>query len=316
MGEPLNNFENVKQAVLFMVDDKRFGLSPKQVTVSTVGVLKNMRRLSDELPQVNMALSLHAPSQSVRIKIVPAAAAHHIDKLLEAVDYHIRRGRRTNNNKRIDNHTSSSSDASNNEPSAPADDAPHFQSQSQSHEYNLFRRRLHSSGVMIEYILIHDVNDREEHAHELGLLLGPRSDFVLLNLIPYNPTSVAEDYEPPTDEAVKRFYEICSSAPYDIHTRVRGEKGQDIEAACGQLALVKPGEGRNNTNAASFDLEDLGLPKNVKSKLKARGTAKLNNNRQEQGTGVEMEGSPKKWLSIGLWMGLPALALALSASRK
>ncbi|RYH20106.1 hypothetical protein EON65_24550 [archaeon] len=94
MGEPLNNFENVKKAVEFMIDSKRFGLgklicmltppsmlfisilqtfSPyffylsagRHVTVSTVGVLKNMYRLCDELPQVNLALSLHAPNQEV-----------------------------------------------------------------------------------------------------------------------------------------------------------------------------------------------------------------------------------------------------------
>ena len=49
MGEPLNNYENVKLAVQFMINNKRFALSPRQVTVSTVGVLKNMQRLTDEV---------------------------------------------------------------------------------------------------------------------------------------------------------------------------------------------------------------------------------------------------------------------------
>ena len=236
MGEPLNNYENVKSAVLFMIDDRRFGLSPRHVTVSTVGVLKNMRRLSDELPLVNLALSLHAPSQEVRVKIVPSASAHHIDRLLEAVDYHIKRGGKFEPN--FDS-------------SALADD--------DTASYALKKKKLHQSGVMIEYILIDGVNDSEEHAHQLGRLLQPRKDFVLLNLIPYNPTTVAEDYMPPTDENVDRFFNILKSDLYKIHTRVRGEKGQDIEGACGQLALVKP----NTSKSKSIDIEDYGERKRL-----------------------------------------------------
>ncbi len=51
---------------------------------------------------------------------------------------------------------------------------------------------------MIEYILIRGVNDRPADAHELAALLAPRRDNIFLNLIPYNPTAVAEDYHPPT----------------------------------------------------------------------------------------------------------------------
>ena len=96
MGEPLNNFENVKLAVEFMTDNKRFGLSPKHVTVSTVGVIKNMYRLTNEMPYVNLALSLHAPNQEIRLKIVPTASASDINKLMEAIDYHIRFNNRPN----------------------------------------------------------------------------------------------------------------------------------------------------------------------------------------------------------------------------
>ena len=53
MGEPLNNYENVKRAVQCMIDPKRFSLSPRHVSVSTVGVVKNMYRLTEELPQVS-----------------------------------------------------------------------------------------------------------------------------------------------------------------------------------------------------------------------------------------------------------------------
>jgi len=73
-----------------MVDNQRFGLSPKHITVSTVGVIGNMYRLTDELPHVNLALSLHAPNQELRIKIVPSASGYNINKLMDAVDYHIK----------------------------------------------------------------------------------------------------------------------------------------------------------------------------------------------------------------------------------
>ena len=105
---------------------------------------------------------------------------------------------------------------------------------------------------MIEYILIKNINAREEHAIELANLLACRRDHILLNLIPYNPTSVAEDYEPPTEEDVQRFHEICTSEPFRIHTRVRREKGQDIAGACGQLALVKPTESLPAAAAAAI----------------------------------------------------------------
>ena len=148
---------------------------------------------------------------------------------------------------------------------------------------------------MIEYILIKDINSLEEHAHDLGRLLAPRREYVLLNLIPYNPTTVAEDYKPPSDETVQRFAKICTSDPYRLHTRVRGEKGQDIEGACGQLALVKPGSSRRPSSA---DIEDFG----------ASGPAKESRPREnlKEGSGGS---SKSRVLPVVLSLGLPALAL-------
>ena len=63
MGEPLNNYENVRLAVNFMVDSRRFALAGRHVTISTVGVVKNMARMTSEMPAVRLALSRHAPNQ-------------------------------------------------------------------------------------------------------------------------------------------------------------------------------------------------------------------------------------------------------------
>jgi adenine C2-methylase RlmN of 23S rRNA A2503 and tRNA A37 len=92
MGEPLNNFENVKAAVFGMIDTKQFGLGHGHVTVSTVGITPKIRRLTKEMPFVNLALSLHAPNQELRSAIVPAAKAYKIEGLIEALDNHMQGG--------------------------------------------------------------------------------------------------------------------------------------------------------------------------------------------------------------------------------
>ena len=228
MGEPLNNYENVKLAVDFMIDSRRFGLAARHITVSTVGVVKSMHRMTMDMPTVNLALSLHAPNQDVRVRIVPAATAHKIDKLMEAVDRHI-----------------------------AARKQKYFEQKPQNvdgeNEKEKFNR--HDSCVMIEYILIKDINDLEQHAHELAQLLLPRKFDVMLNLIPYNPTDVGEKFDPPTQESVDRFSGILKS--YEIFTRVRREMGQDIAGACGQLALVKVGDSNEVIVAKIDDIEDV-----------------------------------------------------------
>lgn len=82
----------------------------------------------------------------------------------------------------------------------------------------------------IEYTLIADVNDREEHATELAVLL---KDFPCkINLIPFNPFSLS-DYRRPSQNAIRRFQNILVQAGFV--TVVRTTRGDDIDAACGQL---------------------------------------------------------------------------------
>lgn len=150
----------------------------RHVTVSTVGVLKTMRRMADELPYVSLALSLHAPNQEVRLKIVPTASSAPINKLMDAIDYHMEQNRNAYIQRKVSRHGMDPTEA------------------------GAGKRLVKCASVMIEYILIKDVNDLECHAHELGQLLASRRDNIILNLIPYNPTTVAEDYEPPSEESV------------------------------------------------------------------------------------------------------------------
>jgi sorting nexin-8 len=86
MGEPLENYEGVVQAIRGLVDNGKFGLAPRSVTVSTVGIVANMRRLMNDLPQIKLAVSLHAPTQELREKIVPIAKTFKLDTLMDVVD--------------------------------------------------------------------------------------------------------------------------------------------------------------------------------------------------------------------------------------
>jgi sorting nexin-8 len=138
MGEPLDNYDQVLLAIKGMVDTRRFGLSPSRITISTVGVVPKIKALTRDFPQIGLALSLHAPTQEKRLKIVPTSKAWNIKKIIDATEEFI-----DNQNK----------DTSRN-------------------------RKRH---VLVEYVLIQDVNDSEETAHELGDLLRGK-DFYLLRI--------------------------------------------------------------------------------------------------------------------------------------
>ncbi|HEY7772157.1 MAG TPA: 23S rRNA (adenine(2503)-C(2))-methyltransferase RlmN [Marinagarivorans sp.] len=85
--------------------------------------------------------------------------------------------------------------------------------------------------ITIEYTLIDHVNDRPEHAHELAELL--KDIPVKINLIPFNPFNLS-NYKRVSNNAMRRFQTILIEAGYT--TTVRTTRGDDIDAACGQLA--------------------------------------------------------------------------------
>jgi len=214
MGEPLDNFDSVLAAVRAMSDPRRFGLAPSRITISTVGVIPYMKKLRSEFPQVQLALSLHAPTQELRAKIVPTAKAYPLDKLMLALDEHL-----TDPNINYTN----------------------------------------SRKLMIEYVVIKNVNDSDKCANELVSLLkprcGPNGRRIVVNLIPYNPTDVPEDYRAPDTERVKRFHAILRDA--GILTTVRFEKGQDIDGACGQLVVRAEKKNQCQKGSEVEDIEDI-----------------------------------------------------------
>lgn len=90
MGEPLDNYTNVVTACRAFIDRKRWNLAHGRVTVSTVGIASKIRQLTKDLPEVCLALSLHAPNQKLRSEIVPTAKHYPIEDMIDALHGHMR----------------------------------------------------------------------------------------------------------------------------------------------------------------------------------------------------------------------------------
>jgi 23S rRNA (adenine2503-C2)-methyltransferase len=180
MGEPLNNFAAVTDAMEVMLDDLAYGLSRRRVTLSTSGVVPHIRKLKERLP-VALAVSLHAPNDAIRSRIMPVNDAYPIATLLEACRDYLE--------------------------AAPRD------------------------FITFEYVMLKGVNDAPDHAKELVRTLEGTPAKV--NLIPFNafPDSGFEKTAP---DRVRLFQKVLLDA--GIVATVRRTRGDDIDAACGQLA--------------------------------------------------------------------------------
>ncbi len=95
MGEPLVNYDATLRAIRRLVDERGLNLGARRFTVSTVGVVPGIRRLSTEGLQVGLAVSLHAPNDTLRDELVPMNRRYPLDQLLPAChEYVARTGRR------------------------------------------------------------------------------------------------------------------------------------------------------------------------------------------------------------------------------
>lgn len=181
MGEPLENYDAVVLSIQLLTDPDLLGLSQRRITLSTVGVLEGILKLSEEGLRINLALSLHAPTQELRKKIIPYARTYELGDVIQAVrDY----------------------------------------------------QRLSGRDITYEYTLIDGVNCEKEHAEQLVRLMS--AGHCSVNLIPYNPVE-GLSFRRPSTAAIQLFYSILKKA--HIPTTCRFTKGDDIAAACGQLAL-------------------------------------------------------------------------------
>ncbi len=88
MGEPLANYANVMRAVRILHDPKCFNIGARKITISTVGVPPKMRELAREDLPLNLAISLHAPTESLRKQLIPWAEHFALDDILDAARYY------------------------------------------------------------------------------------------------------------------------------------------------------------------------------------------------------------------------------------
>src|SRR3954452_17588861 len=91
MGEPLANYANVMKAIRILHDPKCLNLGARRITISTVGVPPKMRELANEDLPLNLAISLHAPNESLRRQLIPGAEHFAINEILDAARYYFDR---------------------------------------------------------------------------------------------------------------------------------------------------------------------------------------------------------------------------------
>jgi 23S rRNA (adenine2503-C2)-methyltransferase len=198
MGEPLLNFQASVASIQFLTDPRSLGLSRRSISVSTVGIPSGIRRLARALPQVNLAISLHAADDQLRARLIPSRFRHPVSEILDAAWEH----------------------------------------------FELTHRKL-----LIEYVLLAGINDDPNQAARLARLL--RGHVVSVNLLALNeselidspmsqgPTARCGDgfersLAPASASAIRAFKRVLQDA--GIEAVVRKSRGDEIQAACGQLA--------------------------------------------------------------------------------
>lgn len=95
IGEPFDNYDAMMNFLKIMNHDKGLNIGARHITVSTSGIVPKIYQFADEEMQINFAVSLHAPNQEARQKLMPIARAYKLDELLKAVKYYTEKtGRR------------------------------------------------------------------------------------------------------------------------------------------------------------------------------------------------------------------------------
>lgn len=182
MGEPLLNYRPVLTSLALLSHPHALGLSLRRITVSTVGLARRIQTFAKDNPGVNLAVSLHAPTEEKRSRILPISRGHAtgLDALLESLRYYCRTTRRR---------------------------------------------------ITFEYCLFLGFNDTADDAHALVRIC--RQVHSKVNLIMYNAVA-GVSFERTSEARLNAFARIL--AEHRVPVTVRRSRGQDIDAACGQLA--------------------------------------------------------------------------------
>jgi 23S rRNA (adenine2503-C2)-methyltransferase len=183
MGEPLANYDAVRTACEILTADWGLAISPRRITVSTVGLAPEIPRFIAET-RVNLAVSLHATTDEQRTRFVPVNRRYPLEELMAAC-----------------------------------------------RAVPLPRRKR----ITFEYVMLAGENDADADARRLARLLHEIPAKV--NLIPFNPFPDA-GYQPSPRARILRFQTILRDE--GLNATIRESRGQDIQAACGQLAAARP----------------------------------------------------------------------------
>ena len=84
MGEPMANYDEMIRAVKILTHDRGFGLAQRHITISTIGITSGIDKLADENLQIGLAISLHAPNNELRKKLVPTAGPNSVEEIIDA----------------------------------------------------------------------------------------------------------------------------------------------------------------------------------------------------------------------------------------
>ena len=84
MGEPMANYDETIRAVRILTHDRGFGIGQRNITISTIGLISGIDKLAEEDLQVGLAISLHAPNNELRKKLVPTAGPNSVEDIIEA----------------------------------------------------------------------------------------------------------------------------------------------------------------------------------------------------------------------------------------
>lgn len=180
MGEPLLNYSNVIEAIDKITSPEGLGMAPRRITLSTVGVIKMIRKMADDEVKFNLAVSLHSAINETRSRLMPINDSNPVEELAEALKYWYQKTKRK---------------------------------------------------VTYEYVIWDGINDDEKHVRALAKFCKIIPSKV--NLIQYNPIDEGE-FRQAKQEAVDMYVRILGQN--GIIAKVRKSRGQDIDAACGQLA--------------------------------------------------------------------------------
>lgn len=188
MGEPMLNYDNVMKAVDIFTNPDADLLSARRITISTSGLVEEIKKMADENRQIKLAISLHATTDALRTKLMPINKKYNLRELGDAVEY--------------------------------------------------YYRKIHKP-ITYEYILFDGLNDTKTDAERLAKITRRVPSKV--NVIPFHtieftqPEGFSAELRPTSKEKFENF--ILLLRALEVTVMIRSSSGEDIDAACGQLAF-------------------------------------------------------------------------------